>query len=76
MVQRNYTGQGRLAQEGGMKKVIKPAFMDPRNSVDLFDADRRNEFGEMFCVAPAILLHEVKEQWELYCKAPYSLRYL
>jgi len=49
-----------------MKKVVKPAFGDPRHSVDLFDADRKNDRGEMYCVAPAILWSRVREEWERY----------
>ena len=51
-----------------MRKLIKPAYDDPHNSVDLFDADRRNDFGEMYCVAPAILYSQVKEEWARYVK--------
>lgn len=49
-----------------MRKLIKPAFDDPHNSVDLFDADRVNDFGEMYCVRPAILYSEVKMYWNWY----------
>lgn len=50
-----------------MRKLIRPAYGDPDNSVDLFDADQKNEFGEMYCVAPSILLREVDERWNQYC---------
>lgn len=49
-----------------MRKCIRPAFEDRRGSVDLFDADRKNEEGGMFCVAPAILAQEVNAQWDYY----------
>ena len=49
-----------------MKKFIKPAHDDPHNSWDLFDADRRNEFGGMYCIAPAILYSEVAWHWNRY----------
>ena len=50
------------------RKLVKPAHDDPNNSVDLFDADRRNEFGEMYCVAPAILHQQVNNYWIGYLK--------
>ena len=46
--------------------LVKPAREDPQNSVDLFDADRKNDFGETYCVAPAILRSEVAERWIRY----------
>ena len=49
-----------------MKQLIKPAHGDPHNSVDLFDANRKNDLGEMFCVAPAILPFEVNRYWQHY----------
>jgi hypothetical protein len=49
-----------------MRKGVKPAYQDPDNSVDLFDIDRKNEFGEMYCVAPAILEREVDQCWKNY----------
>ena len=49
-----------------MRRLVKPAYEDRENSVDLFDADRRNEFGEMYCVAPAIIYREVTEYWDRY----------
>jgi hypothetical protein len=51
-----------------MKKVVKPAYEDPENSVDLFDGDRKNKFGETYCVAPAILPREVSWFWNRYQK--------
>jgi hypothetical protein len=51
-----------------MTKIVKPAFDDPQNSVDLFDGDRRNEFGEMYCVAPAILYCQVNDEWSRYVR--------
>lgn len=49
-----------------MRKLVKPALCDPDNSVDLFDADRKNELGEMYCIAPAILLCTVRDHWGGY----------
>ena len=49
-----------------MRKLVLPSVSDPRHSVDLFDADLQNEFGEMFCVAPAILPGQADEQWRDY----------
>lgn len=49
-----------------MRKYVKPASCDPKNSVSLFDADRKNEFGEMYCVAPAILQDRVDSYWADY----------
>ena len=49
-------------------KTVKPAYEDPDNSVDLFDANRTNEFGQMYCVAPAILYRQVDEYWADYLK--------
>lgn len=49
-----------------MKKIIKPAFEDPCNSVDLFDSDRENDFGEMFCIAPSILSSQIDFEWKQY----------
>ena len=51
-----------------MRKVIKPAHSDPDNSVDLFDGDRKNEFGKMYCVAPAIQYCQVNPYWLGYIK--------
>lgn len=53
-----------------MKKVIKPSKSDPENSVDLFDADRENEFGEMFCVNPGILPEDADAYWTYYMNNP------
>jgi hypothetical protein len=49
-----------------MKKFVKPAFEDPDNSVDLFDSDRKNIFGGMYCVAPAILPRDINLVWNNY----------
>ena len=51
-----------------MKKVIKPSVSDPVNSVDLFDGDRVNEFGRMYCVSPALLDYQANAEWESYVK--------
>ena len=49
-----------------MRKIVKPAYLDPEYSVDVFDADYRNEFGGLYCVAPAILSSQVDETWNEY----------
>ena len=49
-----------------MKKLVKRSYMDSRNSVDLFDADRKNSIGDMYCVSPAILLHQIDKEWKRY----------
>jgi hypothetical protein len=48
------------------KKLVKPSSFDPENSVSLFDANRENDFGEMYCVAPGILPGEVELYWQEY----------
>lgn len=48
-----------------MKCIIKQSNSDP-NSVDIFDLDKRNETGGMFCVAAAILPEQVPEHWIEY----------
>ena len=50
-----------------MKKYVKICSYDS-NSVSLFDKDRKNEFGEMYCVAPAILENEIEDCWNEYVK--------
>jgi len=47
-------------------KFVLPAYLDPDNSVDLFDRSRKNEFGDTYCVSPAILPEQVDQQWEDY----------
>lgn len=42
---------------------------DPQNSVSLFDMNRKNVYGEMFCVAPDILSFEVDRYWDSYLKS-------
>lgn len=54
------------------RKIIKRAYDDPHNSIDLFDADRLNEFGEMYCVAPAILISQVKSKKLGYYNGRYQ----
>jgi hypothetical protein len=49
-------------------RVIKPAYEDPHNSVDVFDKDRVNDFGDMYCVAPAVLPEQANEEWGRYLK--------
>ncbi len=51
-----------------MKKCVKPSLSDPEHSVDLFDEDRTNEFGDMLCVAPAILPEQADECWNDHVK--------
>lgn len=51
-----------------MRKLVLPSASDPRNSVDLFDADIQNEFGDMLCVAPAILPGQAEKYWKDYIK--------
>lgn len=51
-----------------MKKLVLPSRSDPKHSVDLFDADIQNEFGEMLCVAPAILPGQADEYWKNYVR--------
>ncbi len=54
-----------------MKKCVKPSLSDPEHSVDLFDADRTNESGDMLCVAPAILPEQADEYWNDYVKTSW-----
>ena len=51
-----------------MRKLIRPAHCDPDNSVDLFDADRRNDFDELYCIEPGILREEVPGYWDDYVR--------
>ena len=51
-------------------KLVRPAFLDAEHSVDLFDGNRLNDDGEMYCIAPAILPEQVDQYWELYLKFP------
>lgn len=48
------------------KLRIKPANADPYCFIDLFDAERKNESGEMHCIASAILPGEAAEYWKRY----------
>ena len=50
--------------------LVRPAYLDPEHSVDLFDANRLNDDDEMYCVAPAILPAQVDQYWELYVRFP------
>jgi hypothetical protein len=47
-------------------KMVSFAYHDPDNSVSLFDRDRKNEIGETYCVASAILPRQVDEEWDRY----------
>jgi hypothetical protein len=54
-----------------MKKLVKPSLYDPvpeHHSVDLFDSDRINEYGDMLCVASAILPVQADQYWNNYLK--------
>lgn len=51
-----------------MRKLVKPAHDDPHHSVDLFGADRRNQWGGYACIAPAILPEQVEEHWRRYVR--------
>lgn len=51
-----------------MRKCVKPSISDPEHSVDLFDEDRINEYGDMLCVAPAILPEQADKYWNDYVK--------
>ena len=53
-------------------QLVRVAYEDPEGSVDLFDAERRNEFGETYCVALAILSDQVPAYWAEYLKAEAS----
>ena len=54
-----------------MRKIVKPAYGDPNHSVDLLDGDRKNKWGEMYCIAPAILPYQVTDEWERYCRQEF-----
>lgn len=59
-----------------MRKVVKPAHCDPENSVDLFDGDRKNEFGQMYCIAPGITSGEqVRNYWLGYIKGDEPMEF-
>ena len=45
--------------EKKMKLVTKPSNLDPKNSVDLLDIERKNPWGEPYCIALGILPSEV-----------------
>ena len=53
-------------------KYVEPAYMDPTNSVDLFDYNRENDSGEMYCVAAAILPEQVDFYWEEYVRLEFE----
>jgi hypothetical protein len=55
------------------QKLVKPAYMDPTHSVDLFDSNRRNEFGGFFCVAAAISFDEVDSEWANYLHVSFGI---
>ena len=48
------------------RKGVRPAAMDPLNSVSVFDISRRNQFGGVYCVAAAVLPSEVDREWKNY----------
>lgn len=51
-----------------MKKIIKPSHIDSENSVDLFDGDRLNAYGGVYCVAVSIRDIDVEPLWNAYVK--------
>ena len=55
-----------MNKDRSARQLVLPAHEDPHHSVDLFDRNRRNEFGDYACVAPAILYSQVRERWEAY----------
>ena len=48
------------------RKEVRISTNDPDNSVSLFDTNRKNEFGEDYCVAPDILDIQVEVFWQTY----------
>ena len=51
-----------------MRKLVLPSVSDSKHSVDLFDADLTNEFGNMLCIAPAILPWQADQYWKDYVR--------
>jgi hypothetical protein len=51
-----------------MRKVIRTCSYDS-NSVSLFDGDRKNELGEMYCVQSGILYEQTDMFWGWYLEA-------
>lgn len=49
------------------KRLIKSAGHGS-NSVHLMDASRKNDSGEMYCVAPYLLPSQVDQEWQIYLK--------
>jgi len=50
-------------------KQVRPSYMDPEGSVDVFDMARRNEEGSHCCVAAGILPEEVDRYWKDYLES-------
>jgi len=50
------------------RMLVAPAFEELENSVDVFDADRKNSFGGLYCVAAVILLSQVEQAWDQYAE--------
>lgn len=48
------------------KQGVRISVNNPENSVSLFDLNRKNDFGELYCVAPDILESQVEEFWSEY----------
>ena len=48
------------------KKGIRFSHNDPENSISLFDLNRINDFGELYCVQPDIIEEQVDYFWKLY----------
>lgn len=55
------------------QKLVKPALMDPIYSVSVFDATRKNEFGEPYCVGAAISQDEVECCWADYLQQEFGI---
>ena len=51
-----------------MRRVIYPCVFDPARTVAIYDADRVNAYGEMYCVADGIAPDEVDQYWGEYVK--------
>ena len=48
------------------KKDVRISINDPNNSISLFDLNRKNIYGEDYCVAPDILEKQIDEYWDRY----------
>lgn len=52
-----------------MRPLIRSSLEDAEFSVDLFDIDELNEFGEPLCVAAAILPEQVELFWSFHTRS-------